>query len=585
MIDFSQYRPLSFSSCLDSKLVNIHGRMQRCRCGKCDNCRQSYRNNTAFLLSSEMSNWKYNIFFTLTYKPEFVPCVRPFVDDYGHIQLEPIGRSSSLFPYIPYRPFCTPRLPYYHSSSYSWDDHYELSNNLPYLHNAQVPHTIGVLSYRDLSLFKKRFIKNLKSYVKKKYSLSSTKELKYSLFSVGEYGTKFFRPHFHLVFSFDDERLCEDLNKFRDIVYDSWSIKQRLSGGRNRYSVQHFADYSRFSTELETQDRPNFSFCNSFSSVCSYISSYVTSYSHLPYILTLRPWRSKTVSPHGKYGSFGLTPTVFKESFNKIKSAAYGETFSLPIGEYYKYLQSSYSVSKGSFVSSSFRYPKCCIRRYFFKPSQYCSLSHSYFSHLLSYFYAKVLDCVPKNQSLSSFVYSRSFKRVMLSSLSPLVNLRTKRDDFGVRVFSHRLYSDNLIYQNIGLSDSATWLFLRNAVRCIVSEHLSVSEYLHLFFYVHDVLIPQCRLYDFYYEQQLFLSNGISLPSLIYFYDSWPSPNGFRSWYSSLGINLPILDNRLSYKLAGNYFRRIPHTFLDSIHLRFDSINYTNFKHKSRSDF
>ena len=102
MIDLSTYRPFSFSSCENPYMIrDPHGHLQKVRCGVCPQCRQSSRNRTSSLLQQEIKNWKFCIFFTLTYNNKFLPKIHTFRDDCGFLRLVPDNRIKPYFSYFP----------------------------------------------------------------------------------------------------------------------------------------------------------------------------------------------------------------------------------------------------------------------------------------------------------------------------------------------------------------------------------------------------------------------------------------------------------------------------------------------------
>lgn len=72
------------------------------------------------------------------------------------------------------------------------------------------------LNYRDLQLFHKRLNQQLKLYSSEKIHT----------YSVGEYGPKTFRPHFHLLFFFDSDRLAE---VFGQLIRKVWRLSAATS--------------------------------------------------------------------------------------------------------------------------------------------------------------------------------------------------------------------------------------------------------------------------------------------------------------------------------------------------------------------
>lgn len=599
MIDFSTYKPLSFTSCESPYIVNIKGKPQLCRCGKCACCRQARRNVTSVRLASELNNWKHAIFFTLTYDRYHVPSIKHYRDDCGFIRFESVGRSSSLLTSIPYRPElsypkCVDCL------NFSGRTIYSSLGYIPQLTNSIEPHTFGVLCYRDVQLFKKRFSQNLLRYVKRHYPFEFKKGTpRFCFFVVGEYGTRFYRPHFHLVFMFDSPFLCPDLNIFRDIAYDSWSVRTRLSGyGRNKYKVEHFASRDRFTTEKETRKNPNFSFVRSSSSVSSYVSSYVCSSNTLPKVLAFRPWQPRTISPRGKYGTFGTSKDECKEIVQKVNSAAHGKTDGLPLGLYFKRVVQQVDPTTKQIKLAYVPYSNSAIRSCFCKPVGYSSLVGIQFKSALALFSHEVTEVFRELSddprfpygSLLDFVNSRDFKSQMIYRCDYFTNWIFDRPVDSQRQFLYQqcLFGDDLYDFSVGIDCENTWLFFRNALRTMLTFDINLDDYWICFDYLWNHLIPQCRLYDFYYEQQLFRCNNISSQSLLQFYDVLPivEDESLASWYSTLGVHYPSpLSSPLVKDLFYEYVSSCGDYIVSSMRSRFDQIIFNHFKHKSRSDF
>ena len=206
MIDFNNYIPLSFSTCLNPTIVYRDGDPVVCRCGKCDSCVQARRSHTSIMLDREIKNWNYCVFFTLTYSPEFCPSVKlvrdsSVVNQWNFLLL---GRTKSLLSNSKYIPYCI---------NINEDNQYIVTyvdsdgvislkeilpiKFIPYLNNPKFKDSFGILCYRDIQLWRKRFLKSYFNYVKKYYpSVFANGTPKYRLFYVGEYGTRSYRPHF-----------------------------------------------------------------------------------------------------------------------------------------------------------------------------------------------------------------------------------------------------------------------------------------------------------------------------------------------------------------------------------------------------
>lgn len=589
MIDFSQYRPLSFSTCLDPKRVYKDGEFKTCRCGKCAACVQSRRSHTSAMLSREIKNWKHCIFFTLTYNPYYCPSAKivkvPGLQQWNILLL---GRSKDLLKhskYIPHSIFLNEDLKYIveyvdNEGVVTLKETLPL-DFVPYLSNPRYKDSFGILCYRDVQLWRKRFIKSYFNYVAKSCPAAFGEGYpKYRIFYCGEYGSRKYRPHFHLLFMYDDERLVENLSIFRNYVFNSWCERKRISGKHNSYEVSFFADYERFLTEYETDKNPNFSFVDtSDQSVSSYVSSYVSCGASLPSLLKLRPWCAKTVSPSGKFGSFGSMENESSEILKKVKLCFGHQTNGLNLFEFFGSSEEVYEEKYDRWSVVTVPYSNSVIRSLFCKPYGYNSTSSFNFKILLSQFSSAVSSEfreVGKQfgcPSILDFTYHRKFKQLM---------------------FNHRFSKWSKLRDCLdknGCFALPTWLFLRNGLRCMIRENLSADQYMTLFDYFWKTLNPQIQLSRWYYEMSFFVSEGgVPLRDLLIFYDELPdySVPYASDFYGSFGIHVPlkygVRDSDLSI-LFNDYVYDLGSVYLEGMYNRQYQILFNHYKHHSRSEF
>lgn len=132
-------------------------------------------------------------------------------------------------------------------------------------HNYDMPY----LSKRDLQLFLKRF--------RKRIYKDSNEKIRF--YAVGEYGPVHFRPHFHLLFFFDEEKT---LQNFGNNLYKSWKF------GRLDFSLSRHK-------------------CG------SYVAQYVNSSVSLPKIYGYSPF--KPFALHSQFFALGLCESKRKEIY------------------------------------------------------------------------------------------------------------------------------------------------------------------------------------------------------------------------------------------------------------------------------
>lgn len=175
------------------KIVNPYSKeVITTSCGRCPACLVRKGNKKAMLCSIEEEDHKYCMFVTLTYNEENIPRASFILHD-GLAQFLDAKRGVT------------------------WQceaDKVYMLNLMAKCQNERIPY----LWKRDVVLFLKRFRKNIQKY--------SNEKIRY--YAVGEYGPIHFRPHFHLLFFFDQESTFEN---FAQALHSSWSL------GRVDYSI------------------------------------------------------------------------------------------------------------------------------------------------------------------------------------------------------------------------------------------------------------------------------------------------------------------------------------------------------------
>ncbi len=162
-------------------------------CGKCRSCLIQKMRSKAVVCSEQEKLSKYCFFVTLTYNREHIPCMYPvflkdtakgrqYVELYDDETGELVG--TSYYPHSKVRQLMS-----------KCDD--------KKLHYAR---------YSDLQ----KFVKRLRRRISLKSDYDNEK-IKY--YSVSEYGPRTFRPHFHVLFYFDNAKLAQD---FGVLVCKAW---------------------------------------------------------------------------------------------------------------------------------------------------------------------------------------------------------------------------------------------------------------------------------------------------------------------------------------------------------------------------
>lgn len=191
-------------------------------CGHCSACLTRLSRKASMLCDIQESFHKYCMFVTLTYRNENIPLMRfekRVLDDSCVLTSEhfdfDFASSSSTEP-IEITDFydVTERFSKRDGffGKYLFSGHFSdgflslLSRKFRYFGN-----DFPYLSKYDAQCFIKRFRKHL----------SKITDEKVSYYIVGEYGPVHFRPHFHVLFFFDSQKIFEN---FRQILFKSWKL-------------------------------------------------------------------------------------------------------------------------------------------------------------------------------------------------------------------------------------------------------------------------------------------------------------------------------------------------------------------------
>lgn len=236
-------------------------------CGVCPACRLSKSLLSEDRVYAQSSLSKYCYFLTLTYSTEYLP--------YFLYSLRDVGNGNVVvdcsFP--PDNRLCYRDRPnlkglhhnldfedvFFTCSSDYWSRFVEKSN-LSY--NGKYPKLKGFVPYLcrdDLTLFCKRLRKNLYNSIGY-YG-------KIHMYSLGEYGPVSFRPHFHLLLFFDDDKIAENLVR---CCRESWKFGRSTfdssRGDAQRYVVSYLNCFVSLPVHLQKvrKFRPFARFSNGF---------------------------------------------------------------------------------------------------------------------------------------------------------------------------------------------------------------------------------------------------------------------------------------------------------------------------------
>lgn len=207
-----------------------------------------------------------------------------------------------------------------------------------------------------------------------------------------------------------------------------------------------------------------------------------------------------------------------------------------------------YSDKSQSFEFVTIPYSSSIIRSLFCKPFGYSKISNNFVKSVFQAVFVNVCRAFQRYKKLGEFY---SFDEFISS------------DDFRSIILNELIDNKEYIfYYRLGIIQESFWLFLRNGFRTMYEFHLTYSRYLDLFFFVHNVLLPQVRLCKFYQEQEQLILSGYDISSM---YDNLSECP--KIWFDTVP--------------KFTYSKDI---LLDGVSRRYESILFTHLKHHSRSN-
>lgn len=190
------------------------------RCGCCNSCRNAFAKKWINRLDLESQQHRFTYMVTLTYSDEFLPSLM-FSEDMEEVVL---NRDESF------------RIPLHDLVEFCKDEYGEYDDvSLKYFRD-RLLHPLGlpIVYSKDISDFMKRLNKYCFSHVTYHYE-------NFRYFCTSEYGPTTFRPHYHMLLWFDDERIskCAD-----EIISACWSFGRSdssavFSAGGRSYVAQY----------------------------------------------------------------------------------------------------------------------------------------------------------------------------------------------------------------------------------------------------------------------------------------------------------------------------------------------------------
>lgn len=432
------------------------------KCGHCEACRQEKSLQRSNRVNAEFSSGRLGIFVTLTYMNSFVPYIyksdyyrmceeydelcKQKKDDHTKMQFDydvslPIYRNFSvkqhrhgktikrntepikiLYPedFISYGD--EPKIPFGNLRNFKNIREINPSTNRYILDRDR----IAVLHYDDL----KDFLDRLRLKLQRAYKYDK----RYEVFTVGEYGETYSRPHFHLLFSIPNG----DYELFKQAITETWT----------------FSNLRKRPRSIEVAYNP-----------ASYLASYVNCDENIPPLLQV----AAPFKPRHKYSHrFGLSLKDF--SYESVCQAYERGDF-----EY-----DCVRTRKGVTTIDTLSIPKYVISRYFPKWKGFSRLTTDQVYDVLErpfliYRFAK--QCNLTSEDCDSIINKLRNLRKRL----PLDNLSKFEDWKRIYANIHNLYYANLLklsYREV--SSYNDWKYHYVNIHEFVSTYKRLSNFANL---------------------------------------------------------------------------------------------------------
>lgn len=306
---------IPFVNCLNPQLIEDQARKgskQIVPCGHCVACQNTKRRNLSVKLGFEVQNNQFLEFLTLTYNDENLPlfrfsreennsnyytlqpCVDRIVWDDNGYDYFTNDLSDSVW---------SPLKVNFYNNKFRYGFSKALFDYKQYLHNSEKKYgrtvsyahgdNIALLHYRDAQLFMKRLRKRIKTQY--------NEEIRYYI--IGEYGTQFLRPHWHLL-------IFHNSYKLRNAFNDKEEVIELARRGKHFY-VPKFLKYA---TDGSLCPCWQYGYATSESKdggVASYVADYVNLAADFPDLLNV-------VRPQKAYHSIRLGSPLTKADIEQV---------------------------------------------------------------------------------------------------------------------------------------------------------------------------------------------------------------------------------------------------------------------------
>ncbi len=206
----------SLSSCRRRVLIEKPDGILSVNCGHCIDCVTAKCNKYADLCEREMAIHRYTLFITLTYNDKYIPkCLMTssFIDDREILNLIDItqryNKDGTVKRNATYKQ-CVGRI------QTCWSDEkfrkfFNQADTKSKLYKKDAFPVLRVLRKTDLQ----NFFKRLRKITTTQYDAS------FKYFAIGEYGSEYFRPHYHILLYFDSPELAR---RIRRLLRKAWQF-------------------------------------------------------------------------------------------------------------------------------------------------------------------------------------------------------------------------------------------------------------------------------------------------------------------------------------------------------------------------
>lgn len=235
------FNPHKLSTCRKRVFFKKNGTMQSVPCGHCVDCVALKGKHYADLCKRESEAHRYTYFLTLTYDEKYIPKAILFESEYkGEPSLNIVDITTRY-----YKNGKRKNNPRYNTTigrvPCNWDNakfraFFEKAEKPTQKH--QKPH------YKYLRVLDKRDVQNFLKRIRLRIQEAFGEDVRH--FTVGEYGTEYYRPHYHVLLFFNSPKVARCLRK---LVGQSWGLgfikceSAKSTDGCSSYVAEYLNSY------------------------------------------------------------------------------------------------------------------------------------------------------------------------------------------------------------------------------------------------------------------------------------------------------------------------------------------------------